>query len=138
MSKRHWILLATVVPDAVVVTAAAPNYELAANILLALLMIKASIFVGLYGFRSNWRATAAGRAVMGLVACISVICMLGTVNLLMGGYPGRPVVRLVAFVAIGIMLMNLVLALVAAQREEAHQHDDDTAFDGRRRSDASS
>ena len=116
ISKRHLALLVTAVVDVAVVVAAAPNYLLAGDVFFFLLGAKAWIFVALYGFRSNWRATAAGRAVMGLVACIALICTQATLTIVFGEFPGRPAVRLILIGSVGITLMNLLLTLVAAQR----------------------
>lgn len=111
-------LTAVAVLNAVIVATATPLFGAAAtaDIFLVLLMVKAGVFVGFYALRSNWRSTAAGRAVMGLIACIATICGIGTLNLALGDYPGRPYVRLIAFVAVGLTLMNLLLTLVDLQR----------------------
>ncbi len=101
----------------------APDWHLAANVFLVLLMVEAIGFVALYALRSNWRSTAAGRAVMGLIACIATICALGTVNLALGDYPWRPFVRVTAFAAVGLTLMNLLLALISAQRSGNAEED---------------
>ncbi len=114
--RRFIALTATGVLDAVIVVSTAPNYMLGANVLLVLLMVKAAIFVSLYALRSNWRQTAAGRAVMGLIACIAAICGIGTLNLFLGNYAGRSFVRLACFIAVGFMLMNLLLTLIDVQR----------------------
>ncbi|MGW5519290.1 putative phage holin [Nocardia africana] len=117
IGKRHLALLITALIDIAVVVAAAPDYILAGDVFFFLLAVKAWIFVGLYGFRSNWRATAAGRAVMGLVACIALICTQATLTIIFGlGFPGRAAVRLILIGSVGITLMNLLLTLVAAQR----------------------
>lgn len=118
MSIGHRLaLVATAAAEIVVVAATAPNYPLSANILLVLLMVVAGVFVGRYAFWSNWRATAAGRAIMGLIACLTVICGIGTLGFFLGNYPGRPFVRAAAFCAVTFTVMNLLLTLVAAQRE---------------------
>jgi hypothetical protein len=114
--SRIVALSATAVLDAVIVLATAPNFTLAANVLLVLLMVKSTVFVCLYAFRSNWTLTAAGRAVMGLIACMAAITGIGTLNLFLGDYPGRPFVRVACFVAVGLTLMNMLLALIAKQR----------------------
>lgn len=116
IGKRRVAMVVTAAVDGAVVALAAPDYALAGNIFLILLMIKSAVFVALYWFRSNWRATTAGQAVMALVACIATICAIGIVNLYFGSYPGRPFVRLFAFAAVGLTLMNLLLALIEAQR----------------------
>lgn len=112
------VLVATAVLNAVIALTATPllGVRFAANIFLALLTVKAVVFVVLYAARSNWRATAAGRAVMALIACLGTICAIGVVSAFLGDYPGRAYVRLSAFIAIGLVLMNLLLTLVEAQR----------------------
>lgn len=123
ISKRFSVLSAVAVLNIAVVPATAPNYTLGANIILVLLMVKASLFVGLYAFRSNWRATAAGRAIMGLIGCVATICGVGTLNLFLGDYSLKPFVRLICFIAVGLMLMNLLLTLVDAQRDKSDRED---------------
>ena len=122
-NRRFAALAATAVADVAVVLATAPNYTLSANLLLALLMVKAAIFVGLYAVRSNWRATAAGRAVMSLIACIAAICGIGTVNAFLNDYGAKPFIRLACFIAVGLTLMNLLLTLVALQRDTNDRED---------------
>lgn len=107
----------------VLIAILAPDWALAANAFLVLLTIKGAAFVGLYSVRSNWRATSAGRAVMALVACITTICAIGTAGWIVGNYPGRVFVRLGAFVAIGLVLMNLLLALIQVQNSERDEEE---------------
>lgn len=118
ISNRALALTGAAIANGVVVAVAAPDWRLAANILLALLMAKAAVFVVLYGLRSNWRQTAPGRAVMGLIACIATICGVGVVGAFLGNYPGKPFVRVAAFIAVGLTLMNLLLVLIDTQRNQ--------------------
>ncbi|WP_067891170.1 putative phage holin [Nocardia vaccinii] len=118
-TKRHAILAAVAVANLGVVAVVTPLYGavMTADVFLVLLMIKAVIFVALYARPgSNWRQTAPGRAIMGLIACIATILGIGVVNLALGDYPGRPFVRLAAFAAVGLTLMNMVLSLIDSQR----------------------
>lgn len=117
--KRHLVMAATAAFDVAVLAVVTPIYGVVetANVFTAILTVKAGVFVWLYGTRSNWRATSGGRAVMALVACIATICGIGTLGAYFGNYPGRTFVRLTAFVAIGLTLMNLLLTLVEAQRQ---------------------
>lgn len=117
LAKRHIALAATAALDLGIVAWAAPDYVLAGNLFFVLLMVKAWVFVGLYGFRSNWRATAAGRAVMGLVACIALICTQAVVTITLGSdFSGRSAMRLILLGSVGLTMMNLLLTLIAAQR----------------------
>lgn len=116
--RTRWVALAaTAVLDAAVVATVVPVFGAmaAANAFMAVLGVTAGVFVGLYGWRSNWRQTSGGRAVMALMACIATICLIGTAGAYFGDYSGRPIVRLVAFVAVQVTMMNLLLTLIAAQ-----------------------
>lgn len=118
-TRRHAILAAVGTVNLGVVAVVTPLYGAAvtADVFLVLLMIKAVVFVALYARpHSNWRKTAAGRAVMGLIACIATICAIGVLTLVLGDYPGRPIVRIGAFWAVGLTLMNMVLSLIDSQR----------------------
>jgi hypothetical protein len=121
--KRSIALAATIILDVAVVGFTAPDWALAANIFLVLLTGESALFVGLYGARSNWRATTAGRAVMALVACIATICAVGTVGWVAGAYAGKAFVRVGAFIAIELTLTNLLLALVQVQNRERNQEE---------------
>lgn len=128
MTTRWAALAVTIILDLIVVAAVVPLFGVmaAANVFIAILMLKGAVFVALYGLRSNWRQTAGGRAVMALMACITVICMIGTAGAYFGDYPGRAYVRLVAFIAIGTTLMNLLLTLIEAQRGGQDDQEDDS------------
>lgn len=117
-ARRHAILAGVAALNVVIAAVMTPLFgaAAAADTFLVLLMIKAGVFVGLYATRSNWRQTSAGRAVMGLIACLATICAIGTLTFIFGDYPGRGFVRLFAFIAVGLTLMNLLLTLVDAQR----------------------
>ncbi|WP_342800960.1 hypothetical protein [Nocardia sp. No.11] len=74
-------------------------------------------FVAVYGIRSNWRSTAAGRGVMRLVLCLTVICTQGMVTILTDySYPGREVIRPLLLLGIALAILDLLLTLVRVQR----------------------
>ena len=118
-TRRHAILAAVAIANLGVAAVVTPLYgaTATADVFLVLLMVKAIVFVALYARpRSNWRRTAAGRAVMGLIACIATILAIGIVNLALGAYTWRPFVRIGAFAAVGLTMMNMVLSLIESQR----------------------
>ncbi len=116
---RHLAMIAIALFDIALVAVVTPLFGVreTANVFTAVLAGKAGLFVWLYGTRSNWRATTGGRAVMGLIACIATICLVGTLGAYFGDYPGRTIVRLTAFIAIGLTIANLLLTLVENQRK---------------------
>lgn len=115
-NRRRAILVGTLLVDAAIVAALAPDFNLAANVLIVLLAVKCIVFVVLYGIRSNWTATAPGRAVMGLVGSLALISVVGSLTITLGDYPGRPVVRLVMIWLAAVAVMPLLLSLIDAQR----------------------
>jgi hypothetical protein len=117
-TKRALVLAATAAFDAAIVAWMAPGYNDAANAIWILLTIESWVFVGLYGLRSRWRVTAGGRGIMRLVGCIAVIGALSTCTILLGDYPGRQFVRLALIAAVGVAVMDLLLTLIAAQRDD--------------------
>lgn len=105
--------------DAAIVAVMAPDYTDAGNVFWILLTIKAWIFVLLYAFRSKWWITRGGRGIMRLVGCIAVIGTLSSGTILLGDYPGRPFVRLTLIALVALAMMDLLLTLVAAQRDDS-------------------
>jgi predicted permease len=128
ITRRHAILAVVAVFNVAIAAVITPLFSAAAaaNALLILLLIKAIVFVALYASRYNWRQTASGRAVMGLIACIATICGIGAVAVFLGNYPVRGFVRIGAFIAVGITLMNMLLTLVDTQRNSNHDDRNDT------------
>jgi hypothetical protein len=85
-------------------------------------LIPAVLFVAQYAFRSEWRATPAGRAVMALMGVIAASYALGVVALV------RPTffleatglyVALAIRLIIAVVLWNLWWVLWKAQREDS-------------------
>lgn len=126
--SRGAALCTTAGLDAVIALTVTPAYGTVAtaNVFLVILMIEAVAFVWLYSTRSNWRVTAAGRAVMALIGCVGIICGVGVINAFATNYPGRAFVRLGAFIAVGLVLMNLLLTLLDAQRTASIPSDEGT------------
>lgn len=76
----------------------------------------AVLFVGIYAM-SNWTQTAAGRAVMRLMACLAVICVHGTIVSLWGlNYPGVDWVRPILWLCILLAISDMVITFVIIQR----------------------
>lgn len=117
MRSNHVVLgLATVVNLAILATVR--DYDATANIFLALLAVKCWVFVLLYGFRSDWRATAPGRAIMRLIVCIGLICTQGAVTVVTHAtYPGRPMIRLVLLAGVALAVLDLLVTLIGSQNE---------------------
>lgn len=89
----------------------------APRIFLATLAAESWLFVILYWTRSNWRATAAGRAVMRLIGVLAVICTQGTVTLATdASYPGSDIIRPILLLAVTLAVLDMLLTLVQIQR----------------------
>lgn len=89
-----------------------------ANVLVVTIAVKSTALTALYGFRSPWRSTMAGRAVMLLVSSLALITAQGTLTILTGAdYPYRDHVRDVLFVYVAISLLWLLLTVFRLQQE---------------------
>lgn len=94
-----------------------PDREALATGFLGAIAVLGWTFVAIYGIRSNWRSTAAGRGVMRLVLCLTVICTQGLVTVLTDySYPGREVIRPLLLLGIALTILDLLLTLVRLQR----------------------
>lgn len=94
-----------------------PDREALATGFLGAIAVLGWTFVAIYGIRSNWRSTAAGRGVMRLVLCLTVICTQGLVTVLTDySYPGREVIRPLLLLGIALAILDLLLTLVRLQR----------------------
>ncbi|WP_378735429.1 hypothetical protein [Nocardia brasiliensis] len=94
-----------------------PDREAVASTYLGAIAVLGWSFVGIYGFRSAWRSTAAGRGVMRLVLCLAVICTQGLITILTDySYPGREVIRPLLLLGIALAILDLLLTLVRLQR----------------------
>ncbi|NEW40770.1 hypothetical protein GV794_01860 [Nocardia cyriacigeorgica] len=95
-----------------------PDHRLVGVVILAAISIESGIFVGLYAWRSNWRATSAGRIIMRLMLCLAAIGAHGTVNALTdAGYPGREFIRPLLLLGVALAVLHLVLRLSWVQRD---------------------
>lgn len=116
LSTRHRVMAAATAANITVAAVVRDSATISA-VFLALLAIKSWFFVVLYALRSNWRSTAAGRAVMRLIACIALISTHGSLTVLTeASYPGRPFVRPVLLAGVALAVMDLLVTLVAIQR----------------------
>lgn len=96
----------------------------AANVLIGTIAVKSTILTALYGLRSPWRSTEAGRAVMLLVSSIAAITVQGTVTILTGAdYPGRDFVRDALFAYVAMALLWLLLTVFQLQQEHRDNAD---------------
>ncbi|UGT65341.1 hypothetical protein LTT66_18395 [Nocardia gipuzkoensis] len=96
----------------------APNRETVVAGYLAAIALLGWIFVLTYGVRSHWRATAAGRGVMRLMLCLTLICTQGMATILSDySYPGRDIIRPLLLLGVALAILDLLLTLVRIQRE---------------------
>lgn len=111
------LVLATVAIVGLIALVLVPDREAVATGFLAAIALTGWAFVGAYGIRSNWRSTAAGRGVMRLMLCLTVICTQGMVTILTDySYPGREVIRPLLLLGIALAVLDLLLTLVRLQR----------------------
>jgi len=95
-----------------------PDRETSATIFLAAVAGLGWTFVLAYGIRSAWQSTAAGRGVMRLMLCMSLICTQGLVTILTDySYPGRGVIRPLLLLFVALAVGDLLLTLFRLQRE---------------------
>lgn len=99
--------------------------DLIARGLFLLSVVASVVFVVLYGARSSWRATRAGRAIMGFMTILAFIMLLTVIfGILLEGIsrPVESVVRLVTFSALFAGLVRLIIVLLRSQREEVRKN----------------
>lgn len=77
-------------------------------------------FVGLYGLRSDWRATAAGRVVFGILAIVATIMVAAIALELVDDSTGhlRAVLRVGLYGLLLGGIVHLIVVLLRAQRAE--------------------
>ena len=119
-----WIrrLLIGIALVAVPVVLLVPDHRLVGVVILAAIGLESAVFVAMYAWRSNWRATSAGRIIMRLMLCLAALGGHGTVNALTdAGYPGRDYIRPLLLLGVALAVLHLLLRLSWAQR--AHGED---------------
>ncbi len=73
-------------------------------------------FVSMYGFRSYWRTTIAGRALMYITLSLALMTSQVSVSLMTeSDYPFRDEVRLVLYSTLALTLLNLLWTLWIVQ-----------------------
>ncbi len=90
----------------------------AGMVLLGVMAVGATVFVGLYVGRSNWRSTDAGR---GLVYTASIVALLGWNGFTyraFGDYPGRLWLGMIVFYLFVVCIFNMLLTLIRSQNTE--------------------
>ncbi|AHH16601.1 putative membrane protein [Nocardia nova SH22a] len=122
--KRFVVLIAAALAGLLALYVA-PDRETVGNSILAALAVVSWLFVAVYGLRSQWRATASGRAIMRLVMCIGLICTQGITAVLTDfGYPGRDIIRPLLLLGVAVAVLDLLITLVRIQRQERTPRED--------------
>lgn len=85
--------------------------EIEARILLVTMTTLATAFALVYGLRSPWRATQAGRSVMATTVALALIGGQLASVWIFGDYPGRAEVRAVVILALVLTLLHRLLVL---------------------------
>ncbi|MGV5046904.1 putative phage holin [Rhodococcus pyridinivorans] len=113
---RRLILAVAAVACGVVVAVFDPQEE--ARILLTTMTILAWLFVALYGFRSPWRTTEAGKTLMYTAVGIGLIGLQLISVWWFGDYPGRAEVRALVVSLLVLALLHRLIVLWRFQHEE--------------------
>ncbi|MBM4516559.1 hypothetical protein GS876_23515 [Rhodococcus hoagii] len=115
-------LAAAALLGAAVIAVYPPETE--ARILLVAMTVLAWTFAIVYGTRSPWRATQAGRSVMATSVALGLIGAQLASVWIFGDYPGRAEVR--AFVVLALVLTLLHRLLVVWRIQHSEVADDVT------------
>ena len=116
---RHVVLGAAAVLCGVVVVLFGPETE--ARILLTAMTILAWSFAVLYGFRSPWRSTEAGKTLMYTAVALGLIGLQLISVWWLGDYPGRAEVRSLVVTVLVLALLHRLTVLWRFQHEEARR-----------------
>lgn len=92
--------------------------EMEARILLVTMTVLAWTFAIVYGFRSPWRATQAGKSVMATSVALGLIGAQLASVWIFGDYPGRAEVRAFVVLALVLTLLHRLLVVLRIQHEE--------------------
>lgn len=98
------------------------DYELAANIAIAVLAVAVNVFTILYGFRSNWRANRIGRIF--LRKCVFLSLVLNQIVFAVwfdSEYPGRQHVRFAIYALGAIAYVAMVISLWHEQQNDRRE-----------------
>jgi hypothetical protein len=115
--RKNHVVLAVSTAAGLAAFFAVPDREDAATGFLAVIALLGWAFVLTYGLRSRWRSTAAGRGVMRLMLCLTLICTQGMATILSDySYPGRDIIRPILLLGVALAILDLLLTLVRIQR----------------------
>lgn len=116
---RRLILVVAALLCAGVVVVFDPQEE--ARILLTTMTVLAGLFVGLYGWRSPWRSTEAGKTLMFTAVALFLIGLQLISVWWLGDYAWRNEVRAVTVIALVLSLLHRLLVLWEFQHEEREE-----------------
>ncbi|MCZ4649472.1 hypothetical protein O4106_21865 [Rhodococcus pyridinivorans] len=114
---RRLILAVAAVACGVVVAVFDPQEE--ARILLTTMTVLAWLFVALYGIRSPWRTTEAGKTLMYTAVALGLIGMQLISVWWFGDYAWRNEVRAVTVIVLLLALLHRLIVLWEFQHEES-------------------
>ncbi|WLP90267.1 hypothetical protein [Gordonia sp. NB41Y] len=90
-----------------------------ANALIVTIASLAGVFTLLYGLRSHWTATHAGRAVLYMSTALTLFGAQVSVSAWSGSdYPWRNEIRWILYFALAVTLANLIRTLLREQRRD--------------------
>lgn len=92
-----------------------------ARILLTTMTVLAWLFVGLYGWRSQWRSTEAGKTLMFTAAALGLIGLQLISVWWLGDYAWRNEVRAVTMITLVLSLLHRLAVLWEFQHEEVER-----------------
>lgn len=96
--------------------------DTAADYLLSMWTVLAAVFTVLYGVRSRWRATAAGRALLYIAAVMTLVGAQVCLSAWVGAdYPGREVLRTALYLGVAVTMLNMLVTLYRVQRDQRQE-----------------
>ena len=112
----RWVILLGFLACVGVVVVFDPNTEV--GILSVALMLASWTFVLLYGLRSNWRATDAGRTMMYTGAALGLLSTYACSSWVLGPYPFRFELRSAVVALLVLTLVHRIAVLWQIQQED--------------------
>ena len=112
----RWVVLLGFLACVGVVVVFDPETEV--RVLSVAMTVFAWVFVGLYGLRSNWRATDAGRTMMYTGAAWGLLGTYACASWVFGTYPFRNELRAAVVALLVLTLVHRIAVLWRIQQED--------------------
>ncbi|WPH57987.1 hypothetical protein SEA_LUCKYLEO_39 [Gordonia phage LuckyLeo] len=93
--------------------------KLAANVLLTVMCGACWVFTFLYGIRSQWNLTEAGRTLFYLATSFALVLTQTMTSVWThSDYPARDAIRFILYFVLVVAVINMVREVLIAQRED--------------------